>query len=246
MPPISSRRFGRCPIAAGRWAARSRTSTCIPPRAISIRSRVRPAATCGTAAPRPASAIAATANGSQDGKKVGDPAKARVKALEGHIDPMFRGWDLNYPDVKRAERFIEELHRFERDGGFPSLTILRLPNDHTSGTKAGAPTPRAQVADNDLALGMVVGGRQQEQVLEGHGHLRRRGRRPERPRSRGRPPRRRPGRQSLHEARTCGFDDVLDKQHVADDGIDSRPEADEPVRRGGPADVSRLPGQARR
>ena len=92
----------------------------------------------------------------QDGKKVGDPAKPRVKALEGHIDPMFRGWDLNYPDVKRAARFIDELHRFERDGGFPSLTILRLPNDHTSGTKAGAATPRAQVADNDLALGLVV------------------------------------------------------------------------------------------
>jgi DNA-binding beta-propeller fold protein YncE len=92
----------------------------------------------------------------EPGKTPNDPGKARVKALEGHFDPMYRGWDLNYPDVKRAERFIDELHRSERDGGFPSLTILRLPNDHTSGTRAGAPTPRAQVADNDLALGMVV------------------------------------------------------------------------------------------
>ncbi|HEY7310113.1 MAG TPA: bifunctional YncE family protein/alkaline phosphatase family protein [Gemmataceae bacterium] len=92
----------------------------------------------------------------QDAKKVGDPAKARVKALEGHFDPMFRGWDLDYLDQKRADRFIEELQRFERDGGFPSLVILRLPNDHTSGTKAGKPTPIAQVADNDLALGRVV------------------------------------------------------------------------------------------
>jgi sugar lactone lactonase YvrE len=92
----------------------------------------------------------------KDGEKVGEPARATVKALEGHIDPQFRGWDLDYPDVKRADRFIEELQRFEREGGFPSLTILRLPNDHTSGTKAGAPTPRAQVADNDLALGRVV------------------------------------------------------------------------------------------
>jgi DNA-binding beta-propeller fold protein YncE len=92
----------------------------------------------------------------EEGKKVGEPATPRVKALEGHIDPMFRGWDLNYPDVKRAERFIEELHRFEREGGFPRLSIVRLPNDHTSGTRPGAPTPRAQVADNDLALGMVV------------------------------------------------------------------------------------------
>ncbi len=92
----------------------------------------------------------------QEGAKPGDPARPRVEALKGHIDSQFHGWDLNYPDVKRAERFIDELHRFERDGGFPRLTILRLPNDHTSGTKVGAPTPRAQVADNDLALGLVV------------------------------------------------------------------------------------------
>ena len=38
----------------------------------------------------------------------------------------------------------------------PQLTILRLPNDHTSGTKAGMPTPVAFVADNDLALGRIV------------------------------------------------------------------------------------------
>ncbi len=74
-----------------------------------------------------------------EGKMVGDPAKARVKALEGHFDPLFRGWDLNYLDQKRADRFIEQLQGFERDGGFPSLVILRLPNDHTSGTKVGAP-----------------------------------------------------------------------------------------------------------
>src|SRR5271167_1155763 len=38
----------------------------------------------------------------------------------------------------------------------PRLSILRLPNDHTSGTSLGKPTPRAYVADNDLALGRVV------------------------------------------------------------------------------------------
>jgi arylsulfatase A-like enzyme len=36
------------------------------------------------------------------------------------------------------------------------VQFLRLPNDHTSGTKPGMPTPRAYVADNDLALGRVV------------------------------------------------------------------------------------------
>ena len=91
-----------------------------------------------------------------NGKKPGDPAVPRVKALEGHFDPQFHGFDLDYPDVKRAERFIEELQRFEKDGEMPRFIILRLPNDHTAGTKVGKPTPTAMVADNDLALGLVV------------------------------------------------------------------------------------------
>ena len=40
----------------------------------------------------------------------------------------------------------------------PRLIILRLPNDHTSGTSPGKPTVKAMVADNDLALGRVVEG----------------------------------------------------------------------------------------
>jgi DNA-binding beta-propeller fold protein YncE len=92
----------------------------------------------------------------KDGKTPDDPATAAVPALEGHIDPKFRSFDMDYPDQKRADRFIAELQRFESDGGMPRLTILRLPNDHTSGTRVGKPTPRAYVADNDLALGRVV------------------------------------------------------------------------------------------
>lgn len=84
------------------------------------------------------------------------PSVAKVKALEGRVDPLFRGFDTSYPDVKRAERFISELHRFEKEDAMPRLIILRLPNDHTSGTAAGKPTPRAQVADNDLAFGQVI------------------------------------------------------------------------------------------
>ncbi len=92
----------------------------------------------------------------ENGKTLKDPSTARVKALEGHIDPGFRGYDLNYPDAKRADRFIKELHRFEKEGGMPQMSILRLPNDHTYGTKLGMPTPIAMVAENDLALGRVV------------------------------------------------------------------------------------------
>lgn len=82
--------------------------------------------------------------------------KPAVKALEGKIDPQYRGYDLGYRDVKRAERFISELKRFEAAGEMPRMQVMRLPNDHTAGTKVGSLTVTAMVADNDLALGMVV------------------------------------------------------------------------------------------
>ncbi len=93
-----------------------------------------------------------------NGKTLKDPGKARVKALEDHFDPWYRGYDLEYPDVKRAERFLQELQRFEREGGMPQLQIVRLPNDHTHGTVVGKPTPTAMVAENDLALGIFIEG----------------------------------------------------------------------------------------
>ncbi len=93
-----------------------------------------------------------------NGKTPKDPCKPRVKALEGHIDPMFRGYDLDYPDIRRAERFLEELKRFEKDGDMPKLQIVRMGNDHTYGTKPGKPTPTAMVAENDFALGVLVEG----------------------------------------------------------------------------------------
>jgi YVTN family beta-propeller protein len=94
----------------------------------------------------------------KNGKTPNDPGKALVKTLEGHFDPAFRGFDLDYSDQKRADRFLEELARFEKEGTMPSFIVMRLPSDHTSGTEAGKPTPTAYVADNDLALGRVVEG----------------------------------------------------------------------------------------
>ena len=91
-----------------------------------------------------------------NGKGLGAPCTAKAKSLEGHFDPWYRTFDTGYPDQKRADRFIEELHRFEKEGEMPRLQIVRLPNDHTSGTSPGKPTPIAQVADNDLALGRMI------------------------------------------------------------------------------------------
>lgn len=79
-----------------------------------------------------------------------------IESLRPHSPAHTVGWDAKVPDVMRAARFIQDLRRFETNGGFPDLVILFLPNDHTAGTSTGYPTPGAQVADNDLALGQVV------------------------------------------------------------------------------------------
>ncbi|MCA8964543.1 MAG: hypothetical protein H6838_04410 [Planctomycetes bacterium] len=94
----------------------------------------------------------------QNAAVVGEPGRARIEVLEGHFDPLFRSFDMDYPDVKRAARFLEELRRYEQLGELPRLIVLRLPNDHTIGTSPGKPTPQACVADNDQGLGMVLQG----------------------------------------------------------------------------------------
>ena len=85
-----------------------------------------------------------------------EDAFTHMKNLEGHFDPRFRPWDLDYLDIWRAKEFIRELHDYEKTGDWPNLMIMRLPNDHTYGTRPGKHTPRSMMADNDLALGMVV------------------------------------------------------------------------------------------
>ena len=93
-----------------------------------------------------------------NGKTAADPATASTKAIEGHFDPGFRSFDMDYPDAKRTDRFLQELAGFEQAGEMPRLIILRLPNDHTSGTTPGKWTVTACVGDNDLALGRLVEG----------------------------------------------------------------------------------------
>ncbi len=79
-----------------------------------------------------------------------------IETLRKYSHTNSVGWDLNVPDVVRATEFIKELRHYEESGGFPEFIILFLPNDHTGGTRVKGPTPGAQVADNDLAFGLVV------------------------------------------------------------------------------------------
>jgi DNA-binding beta-propeller fold protein YncE len=83
-------------------------------------------------------------------------SRPAIESLRPYLATNTVGWDLSIPDVFRAAQFIRELKQFEERGDFPNLSIICLPNDHTSGTKARLPTPAAQVADNDLALGQIV------------------------------------------------------------------------------------------
>jgi YVTN family beta-propeller protein len=79
-----------------------------------------------------------------------------IETIRPFSPTAYVGWEMAVPDQYRADFIIAELRRFTARGTFPQLTIVCLPNDHTSGTKPGFPTPAAAVADNDLALGRIV------------------------------------------------------------------------------------------
>jgi len=85
--------------------------------------------------------------------------KTTIKPVEKLLSPSYPGYDHHaVPDVLRAKSFITELKAYEEMEGdqWPELSIVALPNDHTAGTRPGFPTPRAMVADNDLALGQII------------------------------------------------------------------------------------------
>ena len=79
-----------------------------------------------------------------------------VEQLRPYIAAKTVGWSMEIPDSFRADYFIKELKEYERSGMFPDLVLICLPNDHTSGTKEGLPTPQAFVSDNDVAFGRIV------------------------------------------------------------------------------------------
>jgi DNA-binding beta-propeller fold protein YncE len=81
--------------------------------------------------------------------------------LEGNFDPLFPDFNLSFPDQLRVNEFLTHFNAWveQRNAGhdeMPAFVMLRLPNDHTAGTRPGSPTPRASVADNDLAVGRAV------------------------------------------------------------------------------------------
>jgi YVTN family beta-propeller protein len=85
-------------------------------------------------------------------------SRSGVPALQSLIDPRYPFNDTSITDQVRADEFLRELAAFEQSGNMPQLSVLTLTSDHTNGTRPGSPTPRAMVADDDLALGRIVEG----------------------------------------------------------------------------------------
>ena len=81
--------------------------------------------------------------------------------LVGHFAAETPDFNLMVPDQIRVEVFLRHLKSWVADkekgkDSMPEFVLLRLPNDHTAGTRPGGPTPKASVADNDLAVGRAV------------------------------------------------------------------------------------------
>ena len=81
--------------------------------------------------------------------------------LVGHFAQETPDFNLSVPDQIRVEIFLRHLKQWvgDKEQGrdtMPNFIQLRLPDDHTAGTQPGMPTPRASVADNDLAVGRAV------------------------------------------------------------------------------------------
>jgi hypothetical protein len=81
---------------------------------------------------------------------------AAQRDLGADVNPDYIPFDLTTPDQKRADVWIAEFQRYVRDGDMPQLEVIWLPMDHLAAGRPGKCTPRACMADNDLALGRIV------------------------------------------------------------------------------------------
>jgi len=81
-----------------------------------------------------------------------------MPALAGHIHPSYYGADgiAQMGDRKRFELWNAEFGEFERNGNLPRFMMMSLPGDHLLGTRAGAQTPNAMMAENDWVVGRIV------------------------------------------------------------------------------------------
>jgi hypothetical protein len=63
---------------------------------------------------------------------------------------------MSMRDTVRFSTWKRDFEALLSKGNIPRFNSLRFGNDHTEGLRVGRPTPKAHVADNDLAVGLFV------------------------------------------------------------------------------------------
>jgi YVTN family beta-propeller protein len=76
--------------------------------------------------------------------------------LQAATDLGYPGFNPRINDQIRIGEWLREFNAYVASGTLPAVEFVSLPSDHTVGTAPGFPTPKAMVADNDLALGRLV------------------------------------------------------------------------------------------
>jgi len=79
-------------------------------------------------------------------------AESSVPAVYLHLIKNFPQFDLNIPDQFRVDLWLQDFNKDVAAGTVPALSILWIMDDHTG----GPPTPDAEQADNDLAVGRII------------------------------------------------------------------------------------------
>ena len=81
---------------------------------------------------------------------------APIRHLNDILAAKYPSYSTVIPDVIRAQLLIADIREWDKTGVMPNLVMAALPSDHTAGTDPAYSTPRAMVADNDLAVGQIV------------------------------------------------------------------------------------------
>ncbi|HQS06203.1 MAG TPA: alkaline phosphatase family protein, partial [Daejeonella sp.] len=81
--------------------------------------------------------------------------KPRLESLKGH-SAKFAPYGMGTRDTTRFYQWKSDFDLLVENDAVPQFSTIRLGNNHTEGMRAGRPTPFAHVADNDLAVGMLI------------------------------------------------------------------------------------------
>jgi len=79
-------------------------------------------------------------------------AESTIPVVADHLVRNFPQFDLGIPDQFRVDLWLQDFNADLANNAVPALSILWIMDDHTG----GPPTPDAEQADNDLAVGRMI------------------------------------------------------------------------------------------